>query len=217
MTYYPVCLNLSGKTVVVFGGGYVAQRKIETLLDTCARIVVVSPAVTPDIAALAQANRLTWHPRIYEPGDCVGATLVFSATNDSDARDAVFEEARALGVIVNTVDQPSLCDFIMPAVVRRGSLTVAVSTGGASPALAASLRRKLSRILGSEYGRMLELLSRIRPEIRQRIKEPKDRREVHYRIARSEILSLLRKREQEGAERRLREIIDEFVLQEETP
>jgi len=137
MTFYPIFLNLQGRRIVVIGGGEVAERKIESLLDTGASIVVISPEVTPAIASLFRQNRIEICNRTYRPGDCAEAALVFSATGDAEISRAVHAEATALGVFVNTADQPSQCSFIMPAVVRRGDIGVAISTSGTSPALAA--------------------------------------------------------------------------------
>lgn len=212
--FYPIYLNLKGKRVVVIGGGKVAERKVASLLDTGARIAVISPELTPRVASLANAKIIELYRRSYMEGDCAGAALVLSATDDPTLSEAVFNEARAVGALVNTADEPAFCDFIMPAVVRRGDVSVAISTGGTSPALAARLRRKLSRIIGREYGPLADLLARVRPEIRNRVHDVEDRKALHYQILDSDIRSLLRKKDYDGAERRLREIIEAFIYQE---
>jgi precorrin-2 dehydrogenase/sirohydrochlorin ferrochelatase len=206
--FYPIYLNLDGKRVVVVGGGEVAERKIESLLDTRASINVVSPEVTARILMLASERRVELHRRPYLPGDCSGATLVLSATDDDATNRSVFEEARKAGVLVNTADQPALCDFIMPAVVRRGDIAIAISTSGTSPGLAARLRHKIERLIGPEYGRLAQLLSEARPLIRRRIPEQADRKLLQYRILDSDIMSYLRNNDIAGAQRRLREIIE---------
>jgi precorrin-2 dehydrogenase/sirohydrochlorin ferrochelatase len=114
---------------------------------------------------------------------------------------------------VNTADEPALCDFIMPAVVRRGELTVAISTGGTSPALASRLRQEFSQMVGPEYTRLVELLARVRPEIRERIHNARDRRALHYRVLDSDVLACLKEDDSEGAERRLLQIIEEFACE----
>lgn len=214
--FYPVYLNLKRKRVVVIGGGEVAERKVASLLDTGASITVVSPQITERLASLANANLIEWHKRSYAHGDCRGAALVLSATDDAETSRSVFDEAAAAGILVNTADQPALCDFIMPAVVRRGALTVAISTGGTSPALAGRLRGKLSRMLGPEYARLVALLARVRPEIRRRIPNERDRKALHYRILDSDIITCLKQNDSAGAERRLRQIIEDFACQEKT-
>jgi len=214
--FYPVYLNLKGKRVVVIGGGEVAERKTESLLDTGASVTVISPAVTPRLASLANAKRIELHRRGYVPGDCKEAALVLSATDDPEVSRAVWEEAKAGDILVNTADVPALCDFIMPAVIRRGELTIAISTGGTSPALASRLKEELSQVLGPEYELLLELLARVRPEIQQRIQDERARKALHYRILDSDVIALLQKNDSDAAARRLREIIEDFACQERT-
>ena len=215
--FYPIYLNLRNKRVVVIGGGDVAERKVGSLADTGASIIVISPEVTPKLAALAKEGGVELHRRGYVEGDCRGAALVFSATGDLEVNIAVWKEASASGIPANTADQPDLCDFIMPAVVRRGELTIAISTGGKSPALAAELRKKLSEMIGPEYDQLSDLLARVRPEIRRRVPNEDDRKALHYKIIESDIIACLERNDFSCAERRLREIIEDFVCQERTP
>src|SRR5439155_23440641 len=163
-----------------------------------------------EIASLFRQNRIEIYNRTYRPGDCAEAALVFSATGDAEISRAVHAEATALGVFVNTADQPSQCSFIMPAVLRRGDIGVAISTSGTSPALAARLRRKISGVIGPEYARLAELLSQARPEIRKKIRTETERKDLHYRIIDSNIISLLKLKDIAVAERRLTEIIEDF-------
>jgi siroheme synthase-like protein len=212
--FFPVYLNLTGKRVVVIGGGEVAERKVTSLMGTGAAVTLISPDVTADLLSLSSANSIEWKKRSYEHGDCADAAIVFSATNDPEVSRAVWDEATKNGVLINTADQPALCDFIMPAVVRRGDLAVAISTGGASPALAATLREKLSEVIGPEYQELLEVLSRTRPQIQQRFSDESDRKAIHYRILESNLIALLKKQDRNGAERLLKEIIEDFACQE---
>jgi len=205
--FYPVYLNLKGRRVVVVGGGEVAERKVESLLPCEASVVVISPNVTSWLSALFDQKRIEWRARPYMKGDCGRAALVFSATDDAEVNRAVYAEATALGIFVNTADQPELCSFIMPAVVRRGDIGIAISTSGTSPALAARLRRKISRVIGPEYAQFSRLMVRARREIRLRVASERERKELHYRIIDSDIIKLLRSNDREGAERRLREMI----------
>src|SRR5262245_54261722 len=174
--FYPIYLNLKNRRVVVIGGGEVAERKVESLLETGALITVISPELTPRLTSLETLDRIQVHRRVYASGDCDGAALVFSATDESTVSDVVFQEATEAGALVNTADQPSLCDFIMPAVVRRGDISIAVSTGGTSPGLAAQLRRRIEGIIGPEYAKLAKLLAEARPEIRRRIPDAKRRK-----------------------------------------
>jgi len=206
--FYPIYLNLTDRRVVVIGGGEVAERKIESLLGTGASIRVVSPEVTARILVLAAERRIDLHRRGYESGDCLDAVLVLSASDDPSVSRAVFEDARKCGALVNTADQPGLCDFIMPAVVRRGHVAIAISTSGTSPGLAARLREKIGRLIGAEYGRLTQLLSEARPQIRQRLPYAADRKALQYRILDSDIMRYLKKNDIAGARRRLQEIIE---------
>jgi siroheme synthase-like protein len=206
--FYPVYLNLKNKRVTVIGGGKVAERKIDSLLATKASIVVISPEVTARLEALARAGRIQIYRRAYAPGDCTGSLLVFSATDDAGVSESVFREAAQAKALVNTADQPALCDFIMPAVVRQGDVAIAISTGGTSPGLAAQLRRKIGRMIGPQYAKLAELLARVRPEIRGRVPDEEQRRQLHYRILNSDIMEYLKRNDTAGAERLLKEIIE---------
>jgi siroheme synthase-like protein len=214
--FFPVYLNLTGKRVIVIGGGEVAERKVASLTGTGAAITVISPDVTPQLLSLAKSNAIDWQKRAYAHGDCAGAALVLSATDDPQISCAVWDEATKAGILVNTADQPALCDFIMPAVLRRGELAIAISTGGASPALAATLRERLSELIGPEYEELVDLLSRARPQIQQRFQDERDRKALHYRILDSNLIGLLKRQDHEGAERLLKELIEDFACQEKT-
>jgi siroheme synthase-like protein len=207
---YPVSLNLSGKKVLIIGGGLVAERKVESLLQTGASIRLISPEVTTRLQELDLGGILHFEKRRFAAGDCKDAFLVISATNDPQTQQAVWKEAEGLGILVNTVDESALCNVIMPAVVQRGDLTVAISTGGNSPALAVRLRERFTELLGPEYGRLLDLVGRARPEIQKRFTDINLRRELHYRIVDSNLLNLLRTNDDEKATQRLMEIIEEF-------
>jgi precorrin-2 dehydrogenase/sirohydrochlorin ferrochelatase len=206
--FYPIYLNLSKRRVVVIGGGAVAERKVESLLGTEALITVISPEVTPRLESLATHNKIEIHRRVYLSGDCIGAALVLSATDDETVSAAVFEEATSAGALVNTADQPQLCDFIMPALVRRGDIAIAISTGGTSPALAAQLRSEIETLIGPEYAQLAELMAQARLEIRRRIPDAEQRKAIHYRILNSDIIERLKRNDVAGARRRLQEIIE---------
>ncbi|MCL4533893.1 MAG: bifunctional precorrin-2 dehydrogenase/sirohydrochlorin ferrochelatase [Bacteroidetes bacterium] len=165
--YYPVFLRLTAGRCVVVGGGSVAARKVGDLLAAGATVRVVAPRVGAELRRLARQGRIELVEREYQAGDLAGARLVISATDDVEVNRAVAEEARRAGAWVNVVDDPSLCDFIVPAVVRRGDLVVAVSTGGKSPALARAVRREIEELLGPEYGTALEVVHSLRRELRQ--------------------------------------------------
>ncbi|HNV46290.1 MAG TPA: bifunctional precorrin-2 dehydrogenase/sirohydrochlorin ferrochelatase [Spirochaetota bacterium] len=169
MKPYPAFLNLEGRSVVIVGGGGVALRKVKDLLDAGARITLVAPSVLPEIAAIAAAEpaRVAIRERAYEPGDCAGAALVISATDDGEVNRAVFREAEERNLFINAVDDPENCSFIVPSTIRRGDLLIAVSTGGLSPSMAARLRRELERHVPEDIEVKLEALAAARKALRE--------------------------------------------------
>ena len=142
-TYYPVYLNLRGRRCVIVGGGTVAEGKIARLLDSGAEICVVSPDATPGIRRFAADGAVRWEQRKYRPGDLEGAFIAIAATNVREVNRRIFEEANERGIMLNAVDDPPNCSFIAPSIVQRGPVTLAISTGGVSPALARKLRESL--------------------------------------------------------------------------
>lgn len=142
-TYYPVYLNLKGRRCVIVGGGTVAEGKIARLLESGADICVVSPDATPGIRRFVADGAVRWEQREYRPGDLEGAFIAIAATNVRKVNRRVFEEAEERGVMLNAVDDPPNCSFIAPSIVQRGPVTLAISTGGVSPALARKLRESL--------------------------------------------------------------------------
>jgi siroheme synthase-like protein len=150
MAYYPLCLEMTERRCLVVGGGPVAERKVAGLLESGARLTVVSPSATDRLRDWARADRVRLRLREYAASDLRGHSIVFVATDDGRVNAEVARDARAAGVLVNAADDPAHCDFILPAVLRRGELTVAVSTGGASPALARTVRDELDAYLDRE-------------------------------------------------------------------
>jgi len=161
-TFYMTCLNLRDRPCLVVGAGPVGLEKIEGLLAADARVTVVAPEAHDEVAELAREGSLQWHPRRYEQGDLEGHFLVFAATEDTDLNVRVFREAEERAMLVNVVDVPPLCNFIMPAIVRQGPIAIAISTSGASPALAKRLKREIAEGFGEPYARLAELLNDLR-------------------------------------------------------
>lgn len=166
MGFYPVFLALDRRRCVVVGGGPVAECRVDGLLAAGATVTVVSPTLTAALAALAAAGCITHEPRGYRPGDLAGFDLAFAATDTGDVNGAVAAEARQHGIWVNAADDPAHCTFILPALVRRGDLTVAVATGGTSPALARAIRDELEAHLTAEYATLAEIAAEVRRELR---------------------------------------------------
>jgi siroheme synthase-like protein len=165
---YPVMLDLEGRVCLVVGGGVVAARKISALLDAGARVTVVSPVLAPAVLDIARDGRLRWWPREYAEGDVAGFALVMVATDDDRVNARVAAEARERSVWVNCADDPARCDFILPSVLRRGPLTVAVSTGGASPTVAHMVREELEAVLPPDYAALTEVVADVRRWLRER-------------------------------------------------
>lgn len=164
--YYPLALNLAGRRCVVVGGGAVAERKVRGLLTTHALTLVVGLHATSTLRQWAREGRIMLHEREPTPTDFDGATLVIAATDAADVNARVALEARRRGAWANAVDDPAHSDFIAPAVLRRSDLTIAISTGGTSPALAAALCQRLEGQFGEEYAALVELLGVLRDRVK---------------------------------------------------
>jgi siroheme synthase-like protein len=170
--YYPVFLDLTDGPVLVVGGGSVAEGKVEGLLAAGANVTVVSPALTPRLAGWVAAGRIEYLARAYQPGDLAGRRLALVATDAPAVSGAVAAEGRERGIWVNVADEPARCDFILPAVIRRGRLVVAVSTGGASPAAARAIREELEGYLTEEHAMLVEVAADVREDLRRRAVSP---------------------------------------------
>jgi len=170
--YYPVFLDLTDGPVLVVGGGPVAEGKVEGLLAAGANVTVVSPTVTPRLAGWVAAGRIEYLARAYQPGDLAGRRLALVATDAPAVSGAVAAEGRERGIWVNAADEPARCDFILPAVIRRGRLVVAVSTGGASPAAARAIREELEGYLTEEHAMLVEVAADAREDLRRRAVSP---------------------------------------------
>ncbi len=193
MHTYPLNLiNLATRKAVVIGGGEVALRKVEGLLAASAQVTVISPALTDGLAVLSAGGKIAFIPRAYREGDLAGAWLAIAATDDPAVNQAVFAEAERRGCLVNVVDDPAHSNFIVPAVVRRGAVTVAVSTGGASPALARRLRDQLAEIVGPEYGDLAALLAELRPALLARFPAGRPRLAAALRLVDSDLLKVVK-------------------------
>jgi siroheme synthase-like protein len=157
--FYIACLRLDGRRCLVVGGGEVGLEKVEGLLTCGAAVTLVAPAAHEALRALAAEGSIAWEQRRYEPGDLEGSFLVIAATDDSEVNIAVHEDAEARAMLVNVVDVPPLCNFILPAIVRSGPLAIAISTAGASPALAKRMKREIAEQFGEDYARLAVILN----------------------------------------------------------
>ena len=167
-TYFPVFLDVRRKKCVVIGGGQVAFRKIRTLLDCGASVTVISPVLHPDLSELANKKSIQVIRRSYKSRDLKGAFIVIAATGTKETNRKVAKEAGRVGALVNVVDDPEPSDFIVPSLLRRGDLTIAISTGGMSPALARKIRTRLEDSFGEEYGLLVSLVEEVRSTLRRK-------------------------------------------------
>ncbi|TAK06831.1 bifunctional precorrin-2 dehydrogenase/sirohydrochlorin ferrochelatase [bacterium] len=166
MGYYPIFLDMAGRPCVVIGGGAVAEHKVEGLLQAGAHVTVVSPELTSKLASLVSQGRVRHIARPYQPGDLKGYALAFVATDDYGVNGDVATEGQQLGVWVNAADDPARCDFILPSVLRRGELVVAVATGGSSPALSRAIREELEAYFTEDYAVLAAIVGKVRQELK---------------------------------------------------
>ena len=190
--YYPLFADLYGRRCLVVGGGLVAQRKVTTLLGYGAAVTVVSPAATARLLAYARRGQVRYLARAFRPADLRGAWLVYAATDDQRINRLVFRTATRLRLFTNVVDQKPLCSFIAPAIVKRGDLVIAISTGGMSPAMAKRLRRELTASIGADYARMLTLLGGLRGIAKSRLPGFQARKRYFDRVVGGRVFALVR-------------------------
>ncbi|MBA4370842.1 MAG: siroheme synthase [Coriobacteriaceae bacterium] len=181
--FYPAFVDLTRRLAIVVGGGDVAERKVMTLVKCGADVAVIAPQVTTPINEMEAAGKLTVERREFVSGDLKGAFVVICATDSAEVNEAVFREAEGQGCLVNVVDKPELCNFIVPSIVRRGGLQIAVSTGGAAPALAKRLRRRLTEEFGPEWAEYIELLRQVRELVLDRVADEGRRKRILEALA----------------------------------
>jgi siroheme synthase-like protein len=180
VTYYPIMLKIRGEKCVVIGGGKVALRKVKKLLECGGKVTVISPTFHQNFVRLTQDKAFLLIKRDYEPGDLDGAIVVIAATDAEEINRNVAHEAKKRGVLVNVVDDPGESNFIVPSFFRRRGLTIAVSTGGISPALAKKIRTKLEQDYRKEYALLLPLIGEVRSALKE--KEIKVREEAWQKV-----------------------------------
>jgi siroheme synthase-like protein len=184
--FYIACLRLSGRRCLVVGGGDVGLEKVEGLLACDADVTLVAPDAHPELAALADEGSIRWERREYGSPDLEGCLIAIAATNDTDVNIRVFEDAERRSMLVNVVDVPPLCNFILPAIVRTGPLAVAISTAGASPALAKRMKREIAELFGEPYADLAILLNDVRGWAKATLPTYQDRKEFFEGIVNGE-------------------------------
>ena len=191
MDYLPIFLDIRSARVLVVGGGEVAARKVGLLQNAQAHVVVVSPDLTPALEEMRATGAITHIARPFTVADVAGARIVIAATNHAATNKLVYQAATAARVPVNVVDHPALCTFIMPSVIDRSPVIIAVSSGGTSPVLARLLRARLESLVASTYGALATFMAKRRPEVRQRITSPRTRRRFWERVLQGPAAELL--------------------------
>jgi precorrin-2 dehydrogenase / sirohydrochlorin ferrochelatase len=180
--FYIACLRLKGRRCAVIGGGDVGLEKVEGLLACDAEVTLIAPEAHPALRELADEGSIRWQRRAYESGDLDGCLIAIAATNDTDVNIRVFDDAERRAMLVNVVDVPPLCNFILPAIVRTGPLAVAISTAGASPALAKRMKREIAELFGEPYADLAVLLNDARGWAKGTLPTYQDRKEFFESI-----------------------------------
>ena len=198
-TYYPVYIQLREQPCVVIGGGKIAEGKVDGLLVAQANVTVISPDLTPHLQVLVERKQITYLARAYQTGDLTGAFLVICATDQAEINHRVWQEATANRQLVNVVDDTPRCNFIAPSILRKGDLTIAISTSGKAPALAVRLKERLQRELGPEYERFLELAGELREPLARHVPDFETRKALWYELVDSEILDVLARGDEAAA------------------
>jgi siroheme synthase-like protein len=183
---YIACLRLSGRRCLVVGGGPIGLEKVEGLLACGADVTLVAPEAVEELQDYAREGSIRWEQREYRPGDLEGAFLAIAATSDTELNVGVYEDAEARAMLVNVVDVPPLCNFILPAIVRQGPLAIAISTAGASPALAKRMKREIGEAYGEPYARLAVLLNDAREWAKSTLPTYQDRKEFFEGIVNGE-------------------------------
>jgi precorrin-2 dehydrogenase/sirohydrochlorin ferrochelatase len=205
--YYPLFLDIARRRCVVFGGGNVSERKVGRLLACGACVEVVGKHLTPALSALAREGAIVHHAADYHEDRLNGAFLVIGATNSDAVNERIARDARERGIPVNIVDDPARCDFILPSVVERGDLAIAVSTGGRSPALAKKLRTELESTYGPEYAALVAILGELREKVIAAGRPSAGNRALFEAVVSSDILDHIRA----GRWKRVEELILELT------
>jgi precorrin-2 dehydrogenase len=193
--FYPILVDLQGKRALVVGGGKVAQRKIETLLEHGATVQVVAKELTEALEGLRNAGRIEVLGEEFSEAFVEGVFVVFAATDDAPLNRRVSRAAQHRGLLVNAVDQPADCNFIVPSVLSRGDLLIAVSTSGKSPAFARKVRVALEQSFGEEYGLFLNLMGNLRKEILRRGLSPEENKGTFEDLVTSDLLTAIREKD----------------------
>ncbi|MGD8343603.1 MAG: bifunctional precorrin-2 dehydrogenase/sirohydrochlorin ferrochelatase [Desulfobacterales bacterium] len=192
MRYYPVNLDINNRNCLVVGGGGVGTRKVITLLDCGARVTVISPEPTPRLQKLAAKGSIQLKERSYRSNDVEKMFLVIGATDDENLNQQISKDAERVNILCNIADRPEVCNFILPAIVRRGDLAITISTSGKSPALAKRLRLDLETQFGEEYAAFLRLMGAIRDKLLGQTHEPEAHKALFNQLIDKDLIGLIK-------------------------
>lgn len=207
--FYPMFVDIEGRRALVVGGGPIATEKVEKLLDHGAAVRLVSPDVTPELQEMVDRGLMhEFHRRPYEPADLDGCFMVIAATNLDAINRMIWQDAEALNILCNVVDVPPMCNFIVPSIVRRGELALAISTGGASPVVAKHIRRELEHQYGAEWEALVDLLRELRDDLKVRYLTMPDRRDAVEKLMETDVLERLAAGDHDQARELARAVLD---------
>ncbi|HLF86209.1 MAG TPA: bifunctional precorrin-2 dehydrogenase/sirohydrochlorin ferrochelatase [Nitrospiria bacterium] len=206
MRYYPIYLDLKGRSVTVVGGGKVAERKVRTLISSHAVVTVISPDLTPRLQKVLAHGEFKYIKRRYRKGDLAGSMMVLVATDDRAANEGIASNIKDTNILINIADIPDKCNFILPSIVERGDLIISISTSGKSPAFAKQTRLELERIFGKEYELFIRILGMVRKRLLETVRSEKRRRSIFQGLVKSDVLMLLKQGKRDEAEILIRNI-----------
>lgn len=209
MRYYPINLDIQNRNVLVVGGGGVGSRKVKTLLSCGARVTVVSQEVSDPLKDLAASGKIKLKQRSYRSNDLDGMFLVIGATSDEKLNRRISSDAEQLNTLCNIADRPEVCNFILPSIVQRDDLIIAISTSGKSPALAKKLRKTLETQFGEEYGVLLKLMGAIRKKLLQQAHEPEVHKPLFEQLINSDLIGMIQTNKTEDINALLFDILGE--------
>jgi len=211
---FPINLNLRDSKCLVIGGGRIAERKVESLLSCGAKITLVSPKITQNLENLVEKGAIKFINRQYTDGYLDSCFLVIVATDNQELNHKVANDCLLRNILVNVVDDPKMCNFTVPSVLRRGSLCIAVSTDGKSPTLAKKIREELEEHFGFEYAEFLELMGNIRDQVMKDFPDEEKRRMIFECLVRSDILDLIKKGDKDSVSKQINQCISLAIKEE---
>lgn len=189
--HYPLFLDISGKSCIVTGGGKIAERKVVMLLKFNAEVKVISPKINGALSKLLESGKIKVIEREYKDGDLNEASLVFAATNKKEINERIKNEAALKGILVNVVDDPVLCDFIVPSIVKKGPIVIAISTSGVLPSLSKKLRKEISEHISEDYIKYVQIVGNFRKLLIETVKDKKKRAEIMAEINMADMKELI--------------------------